>query len=80
MKSKLVGAGLVAGATWVAYNWLRRPESLKSNYLDAPTKGLIVGGGFGGWPRRGNWRVRSAGAKTRAWLCWIGSTTRSSGR
>src|SRR5215208_5891090 len=48
MKSKLVGAGLVAGATWVAYNWLRRPEPLKSNYLDAPTKVLIVGGGFGG--------------------------------
>lgn len=48
MKSKLVGAGLVAGATWVAYNWLRQPDPLKSNYVNAPTKILIVGGGFGG--------------------------------
>jgi NADH:quinone reductase (non-electrogenic) len=48
MKSKLVGAGLIAGATWVAYNRLREPPTIKGTYADAPTKILIVGGGFGG--------------------------------
>ena len=48
MKSKIVGAGLIAGATWVAYNRLREPAPLKSTYADAPTQVLIVGGGFGG--------------------------------
>ena len=48
MKSKLVGAGVIAGATWVAYNRLREPAPLKSTYADAPTQILIVGGGFGG--------------------------------
>jgi NADH:quinone reductase (non-electrogenic) len=48
MKGKLVGAGLIVGALWGAYNRLREPPSLKSSYADAPTKILIVGGGFGG--------------------------------
>jgi heterodisulfide reductase subunit A-like polyferredoxin len=48
MKSKIVGAGLIAGATWVAYNRLRKPAPLNSTYADAPTQILIVGGGFGG--------------------------------
>jgi NADH:ubiquinone reductase (H+-translocating) len=49
MKSKLVGAGLIAGAAWVAYNrWLRKPAPLKGTYAEAPIKILIVGGGFGG--------------------------------
>jgi NADH:ubiquinone reductase (H+-translocating) len=49
MKSKLVGAGLIAGATWVAYNRLRKPAPLKGTYYaDAPTQIIIVGGGFGG--------------------------------
>jgi NADH:ubiquinone reductase (H+-translocating) len=48
MKSKIAGASLIAGATWVAYNRLREPVSLNSTYADAPTQILIVGGGFGG--------------------------------
>jgi NADH dehydrogenase len=48
MKGKLVGAGLIAGATWVAYNRLREPAPLNGTYADAPTRILIVGGGFGG--------------------------------
>jgi NADH:ubiquinone reductase (H+-translocating) len=48
MKSKLVGAGLIAGAAWVAYNRLREPAPLSSPYADATTQLLIVGGGFGG--------------------------------
>jgi NADH:quinone reductase (non-electrogenic) len=48
VKSKLVGAGLIAGATWVAYNRLREPTPLNSTYAEAATRILIVGGGFGG--------------------------------
>jgi NADH dehydrogenase len=48
MKSKLVGAGLIAGAAWVAYARLRGPASLNSTYSYASTRILIVGGGFGG--------------------------------
>jgi NADH:ubiquinone reductase (H+-translocating) len=48
MKSKLVGAGLVAGAAWATYYRLRKPQPFNSNYASAPTKILIVGGGFGG--------------------------------
>jgi NADH dehydrogenase len=48
MKSKLVGASLIAGAAWVAHNRLRKPAPLKGSNADAPTKILIVGGGFGG--------------------------------
>jgi NADH dehydrogenase len=48
MKNRLVGAGLIAGAAWVAYNRLREPTSLNSTYADAATQILIVGGGFGG--------------------------------
>jgi NADH dehydrogenase len=48
VKSKLVGAGLIAGATWVAYNRIREPRPLLSTYAEAPTQILIVGGGFGG--------------------------------
>jgi NADH dehydrogenase len=48
MKSKIVGAGLIAGAACLSYNRLRKPAPLKGSYADAPTKILIVGGGFGG--------------------------------
>src|SRR3712207_3378000 len=48
MKSKLVGAGLVAGAAWATYYRLRKLQPFNSNYAGAPTKILIVGGGFGG--------------------------------
>jgi NADH dehydrogenase len=48
VKGKLVGAGLIAGATWVAYNRIREPRPLKSTYAAATTQILIVGGGFGG--------------------------------
>jgi NADH:ubiquinone reductase (H+-translocating) len=48
MKCKLVGALLCAGAAWAAYSRLREPQPFKSSYTNAPTKILIVGGGFGG--------------------------------
>jgi len=48
MKAKLMGAGVIAGATLVAYNRLRKPAPLRRTYADAPTQILIVGGGFGG--------------------------------
>jgi NADH:ubiquinone reductase (H+-translocating) len=48
MKTKLMGAGVIAGATLVAYNRLRKPTPLEGAYADASTKILIVGGGFGG--------------------------------
>src|SRR5918996_4444794 len=48
MKSKLVGAGLIAGAACIAFNRLRKPAPLEGSYADAPTRILIVGGGFGG--------------------------------
>jgi NADH dehydrogenase len=48
MKSKLVGASLIAGAACVTYNGLRKRAPLKGSYADAPTKILIIGGGFGG--------------------------------
>src|SRR5918999_889247 len=48
MKSKIVGAGLIAGAACLAYNRLRKPAPLKGSYADATTQILIVGGGFGG--------------------------------
>ncbi|HEX2183812.1 MAG TPA: NAD(P)/FAD-dependent oxidoreductase [Rubrobacteraceae bacterium] len=48
MKGKLVGAGLIAGAAYMAYERLRKPAPLEVGYADAPTRVLIVGGGFGG--------------------------------
>ena len=48
MKSKLAMGGLILGGAWGAYRRLRRPTSLEGGYADAPTKILIVGGGFGG--------------------------------
>jgi hypothetical protein len=48
VKSKLIGAGLIAGATWVAYNRLSEPTPFYSPYADAATQILILGGGFGG--------------------------------
>jgi NADH dehydrogenase len=41
MRSKLIGAGLVAGAAWVARNRLRESAPLNSSYADAPTQVLI---------------------------------------
>ena len=48
MKSKLAMGGLTLGAAWGAYSRLRRPIPLKGSYARAPTKILIIGGGFGG--------------------------------
>ena len=41
----LVGGGIAA---FKAYNWLQDPRPIKTHYFDAPTKVLVVGGGFGG--------------------------------
>ena len=40
--------GLILGASWGAYRRLSRAKPLGGSYADAPTKVLIVGGGFGG--------------------------------
>jgi NADPH-dependent 2,4-dienoyl-CoA reductase/sulfur reductase-like enzyme len=48
MKRKLATGGLILGAAWGAYRRLSRPAPLGGNYGDAPTKIVIVGGGFGG--------------------------------
>ncbi|HKH36922.1 MAG TPA: FAD-dependent oxidoreductase, partial [Rubrobacter sp.] len=48
MRSKLAVGGLILGAAWAAYRRLRRPISLQGSYAHAPTKILIIGGGFGG--------------------------------
>ncbi len=53
MKVKLAAVvGALAGGSAVlrAYNRSREPEPLKAHYQDAPTKVLVVGGGFGGIP------------------------------
>jgi NADH dehydrogenase len=48
MKSKLVVGALILSATWGAYRRLSKPVPIEGSYADAPTKILIVGGGFGG--------------------------------
>src|SRR5918997_4222760 len=48
MRSKLAMGGLTLCAAWGAYSRLRRPIPLKGSYARAPTRILIVGGGFGG--------------------------------
>src|SRR5215204_3505887 len=48
MRSKLALGGLILGAACGAYWRLRRPISLQGSYAHAPTKILIIGGGFGG--------------------------------
>jgi len=48
MRGKLAIGGLLLGAALGAYRRLHRPTSLEGRYADAPTKILIVGGGFGG--------------------------------
>ncbi|CAN5798393.1 NAD(P)/FAD-dependent oxidoreductase [soil metagenome] len=49
-KGKLAAVAAVAGgvAALKAYKEAQAPEPLRTHYLDAPTKVLIVGGGFGG--------------------------------
>jgi NADH dehydrogenase len=48
MRGKLALGGVILGATWGAYRWLGRQAPLEGSYADAPTRILIVGGGFGG--------------------------------
>src|SRR5215203_1460631 len=48
MKGKLAMGGLILGAAWGAYRRLRTATSLEGSYVHAPTKILIIGGGFGG--------------------------------
>jgi NADH:ubiquinone reductase (H+-translocating) len=48
MRSKLALGSLIFGAAWGVYRRLRRPVSLQGNYAHAPTRILIIGGGFGG--------------------------------
>ena len=62
MKSKLAVGGLILGATWEAYRQLSRPNPIRGSYADAPTKILIVGGGFGGLAAAREW-MRSLGER-----------------
>ena len=48
MGSRLLKTALVAGLALVTYNRLKRPAPLRVTYPEAPTKVLVVGGGFGG--------------------------------
>jgi NADH dehydrogenase len=48
MGSRLLKAALVAGLVLVTYTRLKRPAPLQATYPEAPTKILVVGGGFGG--------------------------------
>src|SRR5215210_6781445 len=48
MQINMVVAVLCVEADWEAESRLREPPSFKSSYTNAPTKILIVGGGFGG--------------------------------
>jgi NADH dehydrogenase len=48
MRSKLALGGLILGAAWGGYRRLRKPTSLEASYAHAPTRILIIGGGFGG--------------------------------
>ena len=48
MRGKLAVGALILGGVWGAYSQLRRLTPLEGSYTDAPTKILIVGGGFGG--------------------------------
>ncbi|CAN5553171.1 NAD(P)/FAD-dependent oxidoreductase [soil metagenome] len=50
MKGKIAAVAALAGgvAAFKAYKKSQGPEPLKTHYLDAPTKVLILGGGFGG--------------------------------
>ena len=50
MKGKLGAVVPLAGglAALKVYDALRKPKPLGVHYLDAPTKALVVGGGFGG--------------------------------
>jgi hypothetical protein len=50
MKWKLAAVAPLAGglAALRVYDALRKPKPLSVHYLDAPTKVLVVGGGFGG--------------------------------
>ena len=48
MGSRLLKTALVAGLALVTYNRLQRPAPLRVTYPEAPTKVLVVGGGFGG--------------------------------
>jgi hypothetical protein len=55
-----------------AYNAFRRPKPLGVHYLDAPTKVIVVGGGFGGIPAVPSWCGLSMGAGRWGWSCWTG--------
>ena len=48
MGSRLLKTALVAGLALVTYNRLKQPAPLRVTYPEAPTKVLVVGGGFGG--------------------------------
>jgi NADH dehydrogenase len=48
MRGKLAMGGLILGATLGVYRRLSRSTPLGGSYADAPTRILIVGGGFGG--------------------------------
>src|SRR5215217_4358327 len=48
MGSRLLKTALVSGLALITYHQLKRPAPLQATYPEAPTKILVVGGGFGG--------------------------------
>ena len=71
MKSKLMGAGLIAAAACVTYNrWLRKPAPLKGSYAHAQPRFSSWAGDSEDSLRPRSWRAHSAGAKMWAWPCW----------
>jgi NADH:ubiquinone reductase (H+-translocating) len=48
MGSRLLKTALMAGLVLVTFTRLKRPTPLQATYPEAPTKILVVGGGFGG--------------------------------
>jgi hypothetical protein len=56
-EGKVATVAALAGGAAEAYRLVRWPKPLRSHYSQAPRKGLIVGGGFGGCRcSRGWWR------------------------
>ena len=67
MKSKLIGAGLIAGATWVAYNRLSEPTPFDSPYQTLPRRFSSWVVGSEGSPRRGSWGLDGLGSILFSW-------------
>jgi hypothetical protein len=80
MGSRLLKTALVSGLALVTYHQLKRPAPLQVAYPEAPTKILVVGGGFGAWRLPKGWPGSSLETGRWALSCWTGTTTQPSGQ